>query len=85
MGIQKHPLERGNLLPEDIPAWCEGLQQERAGQARLPLPAKPGWAPWCTDGCHVWAGPTTQVQAMFRVLGEFPHTHSILTPWGLPT
>lgn len=50
----KLPLQREVLLPEDIPAWCEGLWQERAGKARQPVVAKLG-----PQQGHVRAGPTS--------------------------
>lgn len=75
MGIQKHPQERGNPFPEDIPAWCEGLQQGRAEQARLPFAAKPephGGHRCELRGCCIQTGPATDFQAMFGIGGVSP-------------
>lgn len=49
----KLPLQREVLFPEDIPAWFEGLWQERAGKSRLSFAAKLG-----PQQGHVLTGPT---------------------------
>jgi hypothetical protein len=50
----KLPLQSEMPLPEDIPAWCEGLWQERAGKARQSSAAKLG-----PQQGHVLTGTTS--------------------------